>query len=311
MRYVPNIIPEKSKVLPDYFKGHIYKPTKKNPVRDILFWVIGVFFLIGALVSLKHPLMFLLFGLLGFILIPPGHRFLERKLKFRLTNKIKAIATSALFIGSMPLTSHYTEVDKQEAYQQKLADEKIAKEKAIADEKDRQRKDSLNFYLTKSGEFAKAHKIEDASKQLQFALAFANSSSDKEQIKKGEIDISAVKAKDLVKAGKYQIALAEINNLLNSDPSNTDLQISKALCFSRTGKIQEAVEELKPLIQSGNADAEKLHNQINPIRKRISYYVTRCWDGSTSSSKGSGACSHHGGVKNWNEPVYEEYRKYE
>ena len=29
----------------------------------------------------------------------------------------------------MPLTSHYAEVDKQEAYQQKLTDEKIAKEK--------------------------------------------------------------------------------------------------------------------------------------------------------------------------------------
>lgn len=311
MRYVPNLIPEKSKVLPDYFKGHIYKPTKKNPLRDILLWIIGILILLGALVSLKHPLLLLVFGLLGFILIPPGQRFLERKLKFRLTNKIKAIAASVLFIGSIPLTSHYTEVDKQEAYQQKLTDEKIAKEKAIDDEKDRQRKDSLTFYINKSGELAKVHKIEDASKQLQFALAFANSSTEIEQIKKGEIDISAVKAKDLVKAGKYQIALTEINNLLNSLPTNSDLQFSKALCLSKTGQIQEAVDELKPLIQSGNADAEKLLNQINPIRKRITGYHRQCCDGSTSYSTGQGTCSHHGGVCNWNVPEYEEYRKYE
>lgn len=311
MRYVPKLIPENSKVLPDYFKGHIYTSTKKNPVRDTVYWIIGVFFLISALVSLSHPIRFLVYGLLGFILIPSGHRFFEQKLKFRLTNKIKAIATSALFIGSMALTSHYKEIDKQEAYQQKLVNEKIAKEKAISDEKDRQRKDSLTFYINKSDELAKAHKIEDASKQLQFAMTFAKSSTDKDEIKKGKISISVIKVNDLVKAGKYQIALTEINNLLYSDSLNSDLQISRSLCFSKTGKMQEAVHELKPLIQAGNANAEKLHNQINPIRNRISYYVTRCWDGSTSNSKGSGACSHHGGVKNWNEPVYEEYRKYE
>lgn len=311
MRYVPNLIPDSSKILPDYFKGDIYKATKKNPAINILMWILGVFFFIGALVFIKHPLMLLVFGLLGFILIPPGHRFLEKKLRFRLTPKIKAIAASAIFLGSMPLSSHYQEIDRQEAYQQKVLDEKAAQEKAVAEQKEQLRKDSLNFYLLQSSQSVKSSKIEEANKQLVHALAFANTEADKNLIEKGKVEIASSKALDLVKAGKYQVALPEISNLLNSDPSNSELLFNRAICYSKTGKIQEAVNDLKPLIQSGNKDAEKLHNKINPLKKRVAYYVTRCWDGSTSSSKGSGACSHHGGVKNWNEPVYEEYRKYE
>jgi len=311
MRYVPNLIPDSSKVLPDYFKGDIYKATTKNSTRDIIFWILGVFFFIGALVSLKHPLLSLVFTLLGFVLIPPGHRFLERKLRFRLTPKIKAIAASALFAGSLPLSSHYSDIDKQEAYQQKLLDEKVAKEKAIAEQKEQQRKDSLTFYLQQSHQLSQNHKIDEANKQLQFALGFASTQTDKNQIEKEKIGIASIKTFDLVKAGKYQTALPELNTLLQSDPTNSDLIYNRAVCYSKTGKIQEAVTDLKPLVRAGNSEAVKLHDKINPIKKRVSYYVTRCWDGSTSSSKGSGACSHHGGVKNWNEPVYEEYRKYE
>ena len=311
MRYVPNLIPEKSKVLPTYFKGDIYGATKKNLIRDIALWILGVMFFITALTFIKHPIMFLLFGVLGFIIIPPGHRFLEKKLRFRLTPKIKTIATSLLFVGSLPLTNHYSAIDKQEAYEQKLVDDKNAKEKVIADQKEQQRKDSLTFYIQQGNKLGKSHKIEDANQKFQYAMNFASLPAEKEQIEKEKLGLVAIKTFDLVKAGKYQSALPELNNLINSDPSNSDLLLNRVICYSKTGKIQEAVGELKSLIQNGNTDAEKLHDKINPIKKRISYYVTRCWDGSTSSAKGRGACSHHGGVKNWNEPVYEEYRKYE
>lgn len=311
MRYVPNLIPDSSKVLPEYFKGDIYKATKRKPLADIILWIIGVSFLIGALVSISHPVMTLIFGLIGFILIPPGHRFIERKLQFRLTPKIKTITTAALFIGAMPLTSHYAEIDKQIAYQQKLADEKAAKEKAIADQKEQARKDSLAFYIQQSDRLVKSHKLDEANKQLKYAAAFASLPTDNEQIEKEKFRIAAIKTSDLVKAGKYQAALPEINNLLNSDPSNSELLYNRAVCYSKSGKIQEAVNDLKPLIQAGNSDAEKLHDKINPLRKRVAYYVIRCCDGTTSSATGRGACSHHGGVCSWNDPVYEEYRKYE
>jgi tetratricopeptide (TPR) repeat protein len=311
MRYVPDLIPDNSKVLPDYFKGNIYKATKKNPLRDTILWILGVIFLIGALVSISHPLMTLIFGLIGLILIPPGHQFIERKLKFRLTPKIKTIAASALFIGSVPLTSHYSDVDQRIVYQKRLADEKVAKEKAIADQKEQQRKDSLAFYLQQSHHLSQNHKIDEANKQLQFALGFASTQTDKNQIEKEKIGIASIKTFDLVKAGKYQSALPELNTLLQSDPTNSDLLYNRAVCYSKTGKIQEAVSDLKPLVQEGNSAAIKLHDKINPIRKRITGYHRQCCDGTISYSKGKGTCSGHGGVCNWNVPEYEEYRKYE
>lgn len=311
MRYVPNLIPDSSKVLPDYFKGNIYKATNKNPLRDAIFWVLGIFFFIGALVWLKHPFLFLTFAVLGFVLIPPGHRFLERKFRFRLTPKIKVLAASALFAGSLPLSSHYIDIDKQEAYQQKLLDEKVAKEKAIAEQKEQQRKDSLTFYLQQSHQLSQNHKIDEANKQLQFALGFASTQTDKNQIEKEKIGIASIKTFDLVNAGKYQAALPELNTLLQSDPTNSDLIYNRAVCYSKTGKIQEAVTDLKPLVQAGNSEAVKLHDKINPIKKRITGYHRQCCDGTISYSDGRGTCSGHGGVCNWNVPEYEEYRKYE
>ena len=311
MRYIPNLIPESSKVLPGYFKGNLYRSAKKNFLRDSILWITGVFFLAGALAAVRHPLMTLIFGLTGLILIPPGHQFIERKLKFRLTPTIKAITASALFIGSMPLTRHYNDVDQQISRQQKLTVEKAAKEKAIADEKEQQRKDSLAFYIHQGNRLAKEHKIDEANKQLQYATAFAALPADKEQIEKEKISIAAIKTFDLVETGKYESALSEINTLLPSDPSNPELLYNRAICYSKTGRIQEAVTDLKLLVQSGNTEAEKLHDKINPIRKRVAYHVTRCCDGTTSDATGRGACSNHGGVCNWNEPVYEEYRKYE
>ncbi|HEU0125136.1 MAG TPA: hypothetical protein VFQ56_02425 [Flavobacterium sp.] len=311
MRYVPNLIPQGSKILPHYFKGNIYVATKKNPIRNIVFWTIGIFFFIGSLAFIKHPIMFLFFGLIGFILIPLGHQLLERKLKFKLTRKIKAFVVSMLLGSSLPLAGHYNTVDQKIAYEQKLADEKEAKIKAITSHKEQQRKDSLLFYITEVQHQVKKNKLEKANELLQHAMAFANLPADKKQLEKERIGIATIKTLNLVKAGKYETALTEISHLLNSTPSNSELIYNRAICYSKTGKIREAVYDLKSLIQSGNSQAEKLHEKINPIRKRVAYYVTRCWDGSTSSATGRGACSRHGGVKNWNEPVYEEYRKYE
>jgi hypothetical protein len=311
MRYVPNLIPESFKVLPDYFKGGIYQPREQNKLLTVIGWILGVFFLIGAVVSIKHPVMTLLFGLLGFILLPPGHRWIEKKFRFRFKTKIKSVLAAGLFVAAIPLTSHYAAIDKQEAHEQQLKEEKEKQEKLEAERKEQQRRDSLNFYIQASDKLEKQHKTDEAIKQLNYALAFASTEEDKSLVAKERTGILAIKTLDLVKAGKYQAALPQINTLLQEDPNNADLLYNRALCFSKTGKIQEAVSDLKAAMQLGNTDAEKLHNKINPLRKRVVGYVTRCCDGSTSDARGRGACSHHGGVCNWNEPVYEEYRKYE
>ncbi|GAB5416398.1 MAG: hypothetical protein Crog4KO_10160 [Crocinitomicaceae bacterium] len=84
-----------------------------------------------------------------------------------------------------------------------------------------------------------------------------------------------------------------------------------ALSFEKVRKRQEAVDNLHKAIALGHEDADKLHERINPERRRVVDYNIRCCDGTISySTSRRGTCSHHGGVCNWNEPVYETYRKY-
>lgn len=311
MRYVPNLLPATSKVLPDYFKGNIYKPAKKSALADLIMWLLGIFVFLFALANLNHFLLFLVLAFLGFILIPPGHRFLEKKFRFRLTPGIKAFAASALFISSGPLNSHYQEVDRQAALQVKQAEERSAKEKEIAAKKDQQRKDSLTYYIQQSDQLASAHKLEQANQVLQTAESLVVTPEERDQVSNKQVGIKSITALNKVKAGNYEEALSEIEGLLLLNPSNRELQYNKALCKSKMGNIQEAVTDLKPLIAAEYPDAVKLHDKINPIRKRVIGTCTRCCDGSISYATGRGACSHHGGVCNWNDPIYEESRKYE
>lgn len=57
------------------------------------------------------------------------------------------------------------------------------------------------------------------------------------------------------------------------------------------------------------AQEEKFHYETNTTYdKKIVGYCTLCNDGtrSPSCSTGRGTCSHHGGVAEWNAPIYEE-----
>jgi tetratricopeptide (TPR) repeat protein len=211
-------------------------PVRKNkPILTVLSWFFGVFFLLGAIVTIQHPILALLYGLLGFILLPPGHLWMEKTFRFLLTTKAKSVLVVALFVAAVSFAAHYAPVDQPTA---SLSASRTGQEEKAGQEL--QRKDSL--------------------------------------LAKENIDNSRIRAFDLVKSGKYQDALSELNKLIEKDANNSDLLYNRALCYSHTGKIREAVADC---------------------------------DGSTSSATGRGACSHHGGVCAWNAPVYEESRKYE
>ena len=62
------------------------------------------------------------------------------------------------------------------------------------------------------------------------------------------------------------------------------------------------------------AEEEKYHYEtITTYERKITGYCTLCNDGtySPTCATGRGACSHHGGVKEWNAPVYSEVPKKE
>lgn len=62
------------------------------------------------------------------------------------------------------------------------------------------------------------------------------------------------------------------------------------------------------------AEEEKYHFEtITTYERQITGYCTLCNDGtySPTCATGRGACSHHGGVREWNAPVYSEVPKTE
>jgi tetratricopeptide (TPR) repeat protein len=311
MKYIPDLIPEKSKVLPHYFKGNVDFKKKSNSFLFFLRWSIGILFLLFALLLLKHPILSLILGFLGFIILPPGHNWIEKKFRFIFTTKIKSVFASIILLFSIPLLAHYSAVDKEEAYLLKLKLEKEERERTELEREEKIRKDSLTYYINVSSQFADNHQIDKALKQLKTATLFSKLPADRERIEIEENKISTIKTFDLVKAGKYELAIPQLDALILKEGQDSNLFYNRALCFSKTGKIKEAVDDCLKAMKFGDKKADKLYNKINPVKKRIAYYVTRCCDGSTSGSTGRGTCSHHGGVCDWSEPVYEEYRKYE
>lgn len=310
MRYIPKLIPEDFRVLPEYFKGSPYQSQTKSKPLLALYWIIGIFFLLSALTFIKHPFLTLLLGLIGFLFLPPGQKWLEQKLRFTLTPKIKSIFCTLLFVFSIPLVGHYQEVDAQEAHESQVRKETEERQRIANEKKEQQRKDSVTYYLQAAEKFQKTSNVDKALSMLSFASNFSPNESELAEISKVKTVALSQRTLTLVKNGDYKKALPELSNFLSLDPSNSELLYNRAICYSKTGQMQEAVNDLKVAIEQGSSKAEKLHDKINPLRKRVIYYITRCWDGSPSGAKGRGACSHHGGVKDWNEPVYEEYRKY-
>lgn len=311
MRYVSNLIPEKSQVLKHYFKGNTHEIKKSNPSLKMLRWIGGVFFLLIALLFIKHLLLTILFGFLGFMILPSGHNWIEKKLRFILTAKIKSVFAFIILLFSLPLLGHYNDVDEKEAHLLKLKLQKEARITAELERKEKIRNDSLTYFINASSQFADKHKIDEASKQLKKAALFSKLPVDKNRIAVEENKISTIKAFDLVKAEKYKLALPQLDSLILKEENNPNLFYNRALCYSKTAKIKEAVSDCLKAMQLGDKKADKLYNKINPIKKRIVGYITRCCDGSTSGSTGRGTCSHHGGVCDWSEPIYQEYRKYE
>jgi tetratricopeptide (TPR) repeat protein len=302
--YVPDLIPKEHRVLTDYFKRHANTPsTRSGKIWQTVSMVVAIIFFLAAIANVfNHFWLGLLLGLLGFIFLPNGQRWIEKKLQFQLSPKIKTGFSAALLIASGFASSHYAAVDKEIAYQKKLEAERKEQARIETERVEKARVDSLNFYLEKADKLSGKKQFKQAIDVYGLALNFAG---------KEKTDILSKKANCLVSSGKYEAAITEITSLLNAGQRNSELYLQRAICYTKGGKIENAVGDLQSSINMGNADAEKMHNKINPIRKRVVGYVTRCCDGSTSSARGRGACSHHGGVCNWNDPIYQEYRKYE
>jgi tetratricopeptide (TPR) repeat protein len=302
MKYYPDLIPEKHKpkIEINQYLGQDNKKNKQKTNLTPFFYIIAVFFVILFLSTVFTRFFSSIFFLgIGLIMLPAIHNKIEKTLRFTLNWKIKSSVILILFIPAFLISSNYIAKEKEIAKQDKIEQEiRISKEKAEKEKQaqiEQMRVDSLNYYTQTANELLLKAKYEQAFKKYEKAKLFTTSKSDFD-FKQGQC-LSGMK--------KFDDAIAFFSN-----SGSSDALYERAICYQKTGKIQEAVNDLKKAIELGNPDAEKLHNKINPILRKIIGYNTLCCDGTTSDARGRGACSSHGGVCNWNNPIYQEYRKY-
>jgi tetratricopeptide (TPR) repeat protein len=313
MRYIAGLIPDAYKVRRDYFKSSAESSRQFSPkAKTISYLTAGLFFLF-ALAHLMHPPLFLLATALGLGLLPSVHRWLERKGRFDFTPVIKRTLYAFMLLPIGLMTGYFSKADAKLAHEHLLQQQEAKRQAVIASAKDSIRRDSLytNLSLLK-------HQQEKgilSEMQVQLVLNHLDSLAIQPEEKRDISDTRFIIAKDntlkLVRSGKYRPAVDALTSLLLQSPEDATLLYNRALCYDKLGAQEAAIQDLRLAMKAGNTTAETYHDKINPVRKRIVGYITRCCDGTTSNAKGRGACSWHGGVCNWNEPEYETYRKYQ
>jgi tetratricopeptide (TPR) repeat protein len=305
MKYVPNLIPSKSRVDLDLEFESVQKPAINQSIWFILSFVGSVPFLLAALMFIVPRFwQSLLLLVIGLALLPRGHRWIEEKLRFKFTWLIKTVFLSLLIVILIPVSQNYTDyyrgIEEKEQLEKTRQAEAELQKRLEEERKEKLRQDSLNYYSAKADEKIKAGQLRTAAKLLSSAIKFSNDQN----------DLIQKRADCFFRTGQLGSAISDYSSLINSSHNTGDNYFNRAQCYVKNGQIRGAVSDLKEAMQLGDSRAETLHEQINPLKRRVAYYVTRCCDGSTSNAKGRGACSHHHGVCNWNDPVYEEYRDY-
>jgi tetratricopeptide (TPR) repeat protein len=284
-----------------------YNPNEKKPVWWTLVSKIGFwFFLISSLGFIFAQFwagLCLLF--IALLLHPKVHQGIEKSFKMRFSWSFKTITLCTILSCFVFVSEKYDQINAQA--KAKLEAERVELErqqelKRIEEEKrNQQRKDSLDYYYLRSIKHLKRKRYRQAINEMTKSIEFAKEEKDSLQRKRTAM---------LVSARQYSKAIEDYTTYINNNTDLSENFYNRALCYLKLKKRQKAVDDLRSSMRYGNEKANKLHEKINPLRRRVAYYVTRCCDGSTSSATGRGACSHHGGVCNWNDPIYETYRKY-
>lgn len=244
--------------------------------------------------------------------------WLQKKMDVAFPKKFTIMTILTILMASvvsMGVNEHIDDVKRTEAAalaeQQRQAEiEKQLEQERIAREKEQERINNLTYYTDLAKGHLEKKNVVDAVQSYKMAMQFADA-----------VGVSAISYKiaNLLFANKKYGDALEYYKKAQYNPSRLDsLHYNKAVCYVNAGEIAAAAYVLKQSVRTPRVEA--LFNKINPIKtrvsyvdkpvqkKRVAYYTILCRDGSTSSSSSRrGTCSHHGGVSDWEHPVYETY----
>ncbi|MEI2271675.1 hypothetical protein OHD16_05935 [Sphingobacterium sp. ML3W] len=305
-RYVSGLISPGKKIFKDTFHG----TSNQKQTKQFLWWqvVLSSCILLFTFVFSNNLLSGLILSSISTLFIPPTETKWENLLRVKLDSKVKLFITAFLIVFSIPVSiaSHHFQLQKEkERAQLALA---AQQKKALEEKNEAIRKDSLIYYLKLLA--APAKDIDRSLRLIDRANKFAKFSDEIDQLSNKRNTLRSNQIDIFIKQGNYSEALGKLDNLIAHN-KDADHYYRRAICYQKLKQPHAAVSDLTIAIELGSTAAQRLYNTINPLRKRVIGYVTRCCDGTTSNARGRGACSWHGGVCNWNDPVYEEYRQYE
>lgn len=232
---------------------------------------------------------------------PLGQGWLEKGFRFKLVHGARLIFCGLLFTLSLPLYPYYLGREQEAARLAEIKYQKAVQFSADSLKREQLREDSLKTLLARiSGE-----NVKQVLSDLSLANGLVKNAADQSSFRESK----RVVAFKLLNAEQYREALTLIKSLL-AEKSEAELFYCRAVCYLKTDSIRLAVADLDSAKAGGYKPAVKLYNKVNPLIKHITGYCTLCADGTISYATGRGACSWHGGVAEWNHPMYETSRKY-
>lgn len=106
MRYIPGLIPERSKVLPEYFKGERHADAHQSANSNAGLTIIALLLFFAAFAFASHGWVLLLLAAAGMSILPYSTPFIERTLRFSYTSRIRAATCCVLLLCSVPMVMH-------------------------------------------------------------------------------------------------------------------------------------------------------------------------------------------------------------
>lgn len=128
------------------------------------------------------------------------------------------------------------------------------------------------------------------------------------------------RARDLHYSSKTKEAIKLIDSALKKIKHSDTLLLQRASYYVDIGQKKKAKQDFDNVRYVSSPDYSRLKEVIypeskkktdevasKPARKKVVGHCTLCNDGSYSPTcaTGRGACSHHGGVRQYNAPIYE------
>lgn len=304
MPYLPDLIPKDRKVIPEYF--HKQPVGTQQPKADAGAVLLGLVFLIIAVCFIRYAGFAALFGLLVISCTNGGRRWLERAGRFSLTGVARVVIYGLMILVSVPVYLGYVHQDEVDAAERAAAHARAVKFTADSLVQDSSRKVALYAVLDKASQMPPDKGLE----LIGGTDSLVKTTAEKDSVEKlaGNLQFQVVQRQFARK--DYEGSLRAVQQLLDHDHTKPELWYYRARCYIGLGKMQLAVNDLDSAKALNYKPADRLFEQVNPLKKRITGYCTLCADGSISFATGRGACSWHGGVAEWNHPMYETYRKY-